>query len=197
MVLFLTGIDPCSFSSPPIHVFLGSNYISCQPLLAESSPSIHHWFRGLSGSYQQHCSAFSSHYLPPQWITRTLRSVSQAIYRGSWTLSPPWKFFSWCILCVRINSHHVVNKYTALLLVLSTVCATFYKRSLYSAPNSVESCALFHWILSHFFTLILRVTQSCISSFCVFMNPLNLASLAKFYQHTPNFCTKTINRNTK
>lgn len=35
-------------------------------------------------------------------------------------------------------------------LVLSTACATFSKRSLHSARNSMEYCALFHWILSHF-----------------------------------------------
>lgn len=131
---------------PSIHVFLGSNYISCQPLLEEASSSIHHWFRGLSGSYQQPFSAFSSHYLPPQWVTRTLRSVSQAIYRGTWTLPPLWKFSSWCILYVRINSHPIVSKHTA-LLVLSTACVTFYKISLYSAPNSVEPCVLSHSLL--------------------------------------------------
>lgn len=133
-------------------------------------------------------------YLPPHWVTRTPRSTSQAIYRGTQTLSHPWQFFSWCIPCVRMSS--LCSKHRA-LLVLSAACATFSKRGLHSAPSSMEHCALFHWILSHFCTLILRVTQFCISSFCVFMNPLNLASLAKFYQHTPNFCTKTINRNTK
>lgn len=136
MVLLLTGIDLLSFS---ICVFLGSNCMSCQPVLETlHSPLV----RGLSSSHQQPFSALRSHHPPPQ-VTRTLRSVSQAIYRGTCTLPPPPKF-SWCILRERINSHSVVNKSTALLPVLSTTCATFYNSSLYSAPNSTEPCVLFH-----------------------------------------------------
>lgn len=174
---------------PSIHEFPGSNYTSHQTL-PEAAPFNTQWAPRLLPA----ATFCIPHCLPPHWVTRTPRSTSQAIYRGTRTLSHPWQFFSWCILCVRMSSH--CSKHRA-LLVLSAACATFSKRGLHSAPNSMEHCALFHWILSHFCTLILRVTQFCISSFCVFMNPLNLASLAKFYQHTPNFCTKTINRNTK
>lgn len=189
-VLRIIGSFPHQHGSPflllpSIHEFPGRNYISHQTL-PEAVPFHTQWALRLLPA----ATFCIPHYPPPHWVTRTLRSISQ----DTWTLSPPWQFFSWSIPCVRMKSH--CNKHRA-LLVLSTASATFSKRSLHSAPNSMEHCALFHWILSHFCTLIFRVIQFCISSFCVFMNPLNLASLAKFYQHTPNFCTKTINRNTK
>lgn len=196
MGLFLTGINPSSFSSPPSMYFLAA-FTSAS--LCQRRPVLP-FTTGSEGSRAPTSNRFL-HLVPtlcfpsgwPELWEASPKPSTDALehfhFHGS--------FFSWCILWVRINSHPVVNRYTALLPVLSTACATFYNRSLYSAPNSMEPCALFHWILSHFFTRILRVTQFCISSFCVFMNSLNLASLAKFYQHTPNFCTITINRNTK
>lgn len=158
------GVQISIWKQPPL------SSISCQPLLEEASPSTHHWLGG-SGAPPSNPFLHSPPTIFLHSVTRTPRSTSQAIYRGTSTPSPSWKF-SWCILCVWTNRHPVVNKYRALLLVLSTACAAFYISSLYSAPNSREPCALFHWILSHFFTLLLRATQFRTSSFWVFMTLL-------------------------
>lgn len=174
-------MDPPSFSSLPSMHFLAA--ITSPTRLSQRlfHSTLRNGSQAPSSSHFQHP--------PPSSSTLGDHNSEQHLPRPSNTFTSMAIF-----LLVRMKSDF--NKHTA-LLVLSTACATFSKRSLHSAPNSMEHCALFHWILSHFCTLILRVIQFCISSFCVFMNPLNLASLAKFYQHTPNFCTKTINRNTK
>lgn len=51
----LAGIDsPPSLLLPSTLLFLSSNYISCQALLQQASPSSLHWLMGLSSSHQQH-----------------------------------------------------------------------------------------------------------------------------------------------